>query len=569
MNPLYREGPTDPGVHQDAEWSGDYSRPYSPSPAHRPPGSPEYARPVSAEGSAPGGDLDTERTSVTSEGPARRPAGTPPLLPAPPPAPPPRRALQLRPGHGWAGLDVLKMDAEYVGGLSVNLARLRPKSAAEERRPPASRQRSVRKAAVRRRPPPRPTLTTNAEFVRGVVVSTITAQPATCPKLAITTNSEYVVLIGVRCRHTKSVAVQPATRVCPNIRVDLNPAFVKRISQNCRHLKDSPSHHDWTKKALPTPSFRIGAPSQAPSFFISSPLRGLPAPSSAPPLDTGPDSIVTDSLLMLTSPDLSPAATLHVRPLTPALPLGDQLTPDHVLAQFSQVIANSRSVSLVRRAGSDARSSSGSSTAGSVGSRGSGRPDPALAAAPVTFVTSLWERSGLRTNGRKLLVNEDGEPEAWPDAGGERAGGGRTPSPPVPPRLPISQGWLQRLAELPGLRPSPTARAAEPLDPAALTAVVVEPAVATAPSGPPSVSWGPPSVSWGRHVKFAGEPDPAGRLGPPSLGAPEQQRLWNSYYGAGAGSGYGVLQPPPLHVQEVKRAAGLHVSARPSARRRA
>ncbi|KAF0288775.1 hypothetical protein FJT64_012861 [Amphibalanus amphitrite] len=327
VNPLYREGPTvltAPDGRGDAELSGDYILPYSP--AYEPPGSPEYARPVSAGDSAPGGDLDTERLSVTSAGPARRPARTPP----PPPAPPPRRALQLRQSHGWAGLDVLKMDSEFV-------------------------------------------------------------------------------------------------------------------------------------------------------------------------------------------------------------------------------IANSRSVSLVRRAGSDARSSAGSST-GSVGSsqasRGSGRPDPALAAAPVAFVTDLWQRSGLRTNGRKLLVNEEGEDESWPDAGGRRPSDGRTPSPPVPPRLPISHGWLQRLAELPGLRPTPTVRAAEPLDPNALTAVVVEPSVATAPSGPAS-------VPLERHVKFAGA-DGDFRLGPPSLGAPEQQRLWNTYYGAGSGSGYGALQPAPLHLQEVKRAAGLH-----------
>ncbi|XP_043193432.1 uncharacterized protein LOC122365887 [Amphibalanus amphitrite] len=549
VNPLYREGPTvltAPDGRGDAELSGDYILPYSP--AYEPPGSPEYARPVSAGDSAPGGDLDTERLSVTSAGPARRPARTPP----PPPAPPPRRALQLRQSHGWAGLDVLKMDSEFVSGMSVNLARLRPKPG-EERRTTSSRQRTARKAAVRRRPPSRQTLVANPEFVKSVVVTTISAQPAECPKTTITKNSEYVVFIGFRCRHTKSVAPPSSSNACPNITVELNPVFVKRISPNCRHLQDAPSHRDWTK-SLPAPSFVIGSPSQAPSFFISSPKNEVPAlRSSAPPLDTGPDSIVTDSLLVLTSPELSPAATLHPRPLTPALSFGDQLTPDHVLAQFSQVIANSRSVSLVRRAGSDARSSAGSST-GSVGSsqasRGSGRPDPALAAAPVAFVTDLWQRSGLRTNGRKLLVNEEGEEETWPDAGGRRPSDGRTPSPPVPPRLPISHGWLQRLAELPGLRPTPTVRAAEPLDPNALTAVVVEPAVATAPSGPASV----PS---GRHVKFAGA-DGDFRLGPPSLGAPEQQRLWNTYYGAGSGSGYGALQPAPLHLQEVKRAAGLH-----------
>ena len=494
---------------------------------------------------------------MISAGPARRK----PRTPRPPPAPPPRRVVQLRGGQGWAGLDMLQIDREYVSGVSVNLAR-RPKKT-EERRVTSTRQRTVHKAAVRRRPQTRSTFVANPEFVKGVVVTTMTLQPAECPKMMVKTNAEYVVLIGVRCRHTKTTS--PEANGCPKIRIDLNSAFVRRISTNCRHVRNGPSSQDWTKN-LPAPSFQIGTP----SHLTSSALIGLPAfPSPALTQNAAPDSIVTDSLLLLTSPDLSPAVTLHPRPLTPALPSSDQLTPDHVLAQFSQVIANSRSVSMVRRAGSDAHSSAGSSSAGSVTSQtscGSGRPDPALATAPVTFVTNLWERTGLRTNGRKLLVNEEGEEEGCAGSGSGRTISGRTPSPPVPPRLPISQSWLQRLYELPGLRPSQTVRAAEPLDPAALTAVVVEPMVATAPSGSP----GQERVFWGRHVKFAGTGETAGRLGPPQ-DAPvsDQQRLWNTYYGAGSGRGYGALQPPPYHLQQMKYAAGLHVSGCRPARRRA
>ncbi|XP_037083290.1 uncharacterized protein LOC119103754 [Pollicipes pollicipes] len=144
VNPLFREGPSTAREAGSSEEEGEDSRPGS--------AAEEDAGPGSSSGVSGVSERDTERLSVTSAGPARRPLGTPPperdrwprdrgrhaVTAAAEPPPPEarwdevqtrqRRVRPLRAGQGWAGLDVLALDGTFVSGIAVNLARRPPKS---------------------------------------------------------------------------------------------------------------------------------------------------------------------------------------------------------------------------------------------------------------------------------------------------------------------------------------------------------------------------------------------------------------------------------------------------------
>lgn len=217
---------------------------------------------------------------------------------------------------------------------------------------------------------------------------------------------------------------------------------------------------------------------------LTGPDSGVPGGNGAPAglgasaqweapmsIETAPDSLVTDSLLLLTSPDYTPGCSLGPSSANPAGHGTLPATQYGTLAADSHVTQPARSPPSdishrtlpVRGHGtlpargrsalppSDRRRQSvwslgvdvsdgghlrsgGSATLPRPPDAASARPerrripttlatlpDPQTLQDPVMFVLRLWERTGLRTNGRRLLLNESelssavrGEPRELP-----------------------------------------------------------------------------------------------------------------------------------------------------------
>lgn len=225
-------------------------------------------------------------------------------------------------------------------------------------------------------------------------------------------------------------------------------------------------------------------------------LHGIHRGSSQPalPMNYGPDSLVTDSLLVLTRPreqverQMNEADSARARNTnsnrtanTNIVTIGS-ITVNHHKTLIPVNLTNSEDKSqIIPRSASSSRvddvpppqnksvRSSVSSDIGSVTSllsAGSAstliRRDQNISADPVAFVMRLWERTGLRTNGRKLLV---GDPDRIytashvspgchsstsdsqeSDTSSSRSDSGGHRRPLSQPRLPISQGWLERVS---------------------------------------------------------------------------------------------------------------------------
>ena len=195
-------------------------------------------------------------------------------------------------------------------------------------------------------------------------------------------------------------------------RITRNSNYVKRITVNKEPCRSWPgSSRNYTDRGRAT-NLQLGQLPDNRCFKI----RHHAMSPIGEEAERGHDSIVTTSLLQMTS--FSPTSGSNEEDGGQAEDKGNKEDMNQVINQLSQAVMQSKGVSTLTRAVSKARRSQRRSVRRSLSRRSSrgrrsvrSRTGTLRNGVGVEAVKDLWEKSGMKTNGRKLLLESEDEGE--------------------------------------------------------------------------------------------------------------------------------------------------------------
>ena len=216
-------------------------------------------------------------------------------------------------------------------------------------------------------------------------------------------------------RSTGGGQARPRHSDCPDrgsrrrARITRNSNYVKRITVNKEPSRSWPgTSRNYTDRA------RVA---NVPSSLVPDKCFKIRHQTMSPigeEAERGHDSIVTTSLLQMTS--FSPTSGSNEEDGAQGDGLRNKEDMDEVINQLSHAVMQSKGVSTLTRAVSKARRSQRKSVRRSLSRRSSrrrrsvrSRTGTLRKGAGVEAVKDLWEKSGMKTNGRKLLLESEDE----------------------------------------------------------------------------------------------------------------------------------------------------------------